>query len=68
MQGAAEMLAYGTAGVGKMAGSPEEDVTAAKSILQLSAKGHFFNQTWAHILNALFIRIKLLLFHLKRII
>lgn len=39
----------GTAGVGKMAGSPEEDVVAAKSILNLSAKGHFFNQTWTNI-------------------
>lgn len=39
----------GTAGVGKMAGSPEEDVTAAKNILQLSAKGHFFGQTWSNV-------------------
>jgi ribulose-bisphosphate carboxylase large chain len=35
----------GTAGVGKMAGSPEEDVTAAHNILQ----GHFFEQSWATI-------------------
>jgi len=39
----------GTAGVGKMAGSPEEDVTAARNILSLVAKGHFFEQTWAKI-------------------
>ncbi len=39
----------GTAGVGKMKGSPEEDVTAAKNILQLSAKGHFFSQTWSNV-------------------
>jgi ribulose-bisphosphate carboxylase large chain len=39
----------GTAGVGKMAGSPEEDVTAANNILQLSAKGHFFSQNWARV-------------------
>ena len=39
----------GTAGVGKMAGSPEEDVTAAKGILQFSSKGHFFEQEWAKI-------------------
>lgn len=37
----------GTAGVGKMAGSPKEDVTAAKNILNLYASGHFFNQSWA---------------------
>jgi len=39
----------GTAGVGKMAGSPEEDVTAANNILSLVAKGHFFNQSWGKI-------------------
>ncbi len=39
----------GTAGVGKMAGSPEEDVTSAKSILSLVGKGHFFNQSWGKI-------------------
>lgn len=37
----------GTAGVGKMAGSPEEDVTAARNILNFLAKGHFFTQLWA---------------------
>ncbi len=39
----------GTAGVGKMKGSPKEDVTAANNILHLAAKGHFFNQSWARI-------------------
>jgi len=37
----------GTAGVGKMAGSPKEDVTAADNILHLNAKGHFFGQSWS---------------------
>jgi ribulose-bisphosphate carboxylase large chain len=36
----------GTAGVGKMAGSPEEDVTASKEILEMISKGHFFSQDW----------------------
>lgn len=39
----------GTAGVGKMAGSPEEDVTAAHNILYLKTKGHFFTQNWEKI-------------------
>ena len=39
----------GTAGVGKMAGSPEEDVTAARNILNLVANGHFFKQSWAEV-------------------
>jgi ribulose-bisphosphate carboxylase large chain len=39
----------GTAGVGKMAGSPEEDVVAAHNILHFSAKGHFFEQSWSTI-------------------
>ncbi|MEI7719272.1 MAG: ribulose-bisphosphate carboxylase [archaeon] len=39
----------GTAGVGKMAGSPEEDVTAAKNILGLLEKGHFFTQSWGKV-------------------
>jgi ribulose-bisphosphate carboxylase large chain len=39
----------GTAGVGKMAGSPEEDVTAANNILKFSDRGFFFNQSWATI-------------------
>ncbi|MCK5321265.1 ribulose-bisphosphate carboxylase [Candidatus Pacearchaeota archaeon] len=37
----------GTAGVGKMQGNPEEDITAANNILKLLAKGHFFEQSWA---------------------
>lgn len=39
----------GTAGVGKMAGSPEEDVVAAHNILHFKSKGHFFEQSWAKI-------------------
>jgi len=39
----------GTAGVGKMAGSPEEDIVAAKNILRLSAGGHIFSQDWARV-------------------
>ncbi len=39
----------GTAGVGKMAGTPEEDVVAAKNILHFKDKGHFFEQSWATI-------------------
>src|SRR3989339_1094964 len=39
----------GTAGVGKMAGSPKEDVTAAHNILGFVAKGHFFEQSWAKV-------------------
>ncbi len=35
----------GTAGVGKMAGSPEEDVTAAHNIFGLEAPGHVFDQS-----------------------
>jgi len=37
----------GTAGVGKMKGSPEEDIVAAHNILHLKDKGHFFEQNWA---------------------
>lgn len=39
----------GTAGIGKMAGSSEEDVTAANNILKILGKGHFFEQSWAKI-------------------
>jgi len=39
----------GTAGVGKMAGTPEEDITAAEGILKLSANGHIFSQSWSQI-------------------
>ena len=35
----------GTAGVGKMAGTPAEDVTAAHNILNIVAQGHIFNQS-----------------------
>ncbi len=37
----------GTAGVGKMQGNPEEDITSANNILKLLSKGHFFEQSWA---------------------
>lgn len=39
----------GTAGVGKMAGTPIEDVTAANNILRFKGTGHFFEQSWATI-------------------
>ncbi|MFH0962082.1 MAG: ribulose-bisphosphate carboxylase [archaeon] len=39
----------GTAGVGKMMGSPEEDVVAAHSILNFKGKGLFFEQEWGMI-------------------
>lgn len=39
----------GTAGVGKMQGSPKEDVTAAKNILGVKEMGHFFEQSWGRI-------------------
>lgn len=39
----------GTAGVGKMQGSPKEDVTAANNILHLLSKGHFFEQSWTRV-------------------
>lgn len=39
----------GTAGVGKMQGSPKEDVTAAKNILKFSSEGFFFTQIWSTI-------------------
>lgn len=39
----------GTAGIGKMAGSPEEDVLAANNILKFESKGKFFKQSWATI-------------------
>ncbi len=35
----------GTAGVGKMAGTPTEDITAADNILGLTAVGHVFTQS-----------------------
>lgn len=39
----------GTAGIGKMAGTVEEDVRAAKLALRLQANGYFFEQTWGMI-------------------
>lgn len=35
----------GTAWVGKMAGTPEEDITAARGILDLKSNGHIFEQS-----------------------
>ncbi len=39
----------GTAGVGKMAGTPGEDITAAKNIFNYKGPGHFFDQSWGKI-------------------
>ncbi|MFH1917915.1 MAG: ribulose-bisphosphate carboxylase, partial [Nanoarchaeota archaeon] len=39
----------GTAGIGKMKGTPEDDIIPAKNILHLLAKGHFFEQSWAQV-------------------
>lgn len=39
----------GTAGVGKMAGSPGEDILAAKGALGMLHRGHFFVQSWGKI-------------------
>jgi len=39
----------GTAGVGKMKGTPYDDVTAANGILKLVTEGHFFKQSWAKV-------------------
>ncbi|TQD25885.1 ribulose-bisphosphate carboxylase [Methanolobus vulcani] len=39
----------GTAGVGKMKGTPEEDVVAAHEIQYMNAEGHFFKQSWSKI-------------------
>lgn len=36
----------GTAGVGKMKGTPEEDIVAAHGILYMKSQGHFFEQKW----------------------
>ena len=41
----------GTAGVGKMAGNPQTDITAAHLALRLSAEGSFFNQVWTKVRN-----------------
>lgn len=39
----------GTAGIGKMAGTVSEDITAAHGILKLESEGHFFTQNWGKI-------------------
>jgi len=39
----------GTAGIGKMEGSPETDILAARSLLDFKAKGYFFEQSWSKI-------------------
>jgi ribulose-bisphosphate carboxylase large chain len=39
----------GTAGIGKMAGSPEEDIVAAHDILYIKDRGKFFEQNWEKI-------------------
>ena len=39
----------GTAGVGKMEGTPNTDITAAKGIDDFKANGHFFTQSWSKI-------------------
>lgn len=36
----------GTAGIGKMAGSVEEDITSARMILAEKYMGHYFEQVW----------------------
>ena len=42
----------GTAGVGKMKGTPKDDLIPAHNILQLLAEGHLFEQSWAKIPKA----------------
>jgi len=39
----------GTAGIGKMAGTPKEDIVAAHNILGFRAAGHYFEQVWSRI-------------------
>jgi len=39
----------GTAGIGKMAGNPNEDINASNLALKLKAKGYFFEQVWSEI-------------------
>ena len=39
----------GTAGIGKMAGDPKDDITAAHGILRLKSKGHYFDQVWSEV-------------------
>lgn len=42
----------GTAGVGKMAGTPDIDMMAAKQALNVRAEGQFFTQIWSKIPHA----------------
>lgn len=39
----------GTAGVGKMKGTPKDDIIPAHNILHLLAEGHIFDQSWAKV-------------------
>ncbi len=39
----------GTAGVGKMSGSPSEDIVAAHNIIHMKSIGHYFEQSWSTI-------------------
>ena len=39
----------GTAGIGKMAGTPKEDIMAANHALRLYSEGDFFKQVWSEI-------------------
>ncbi len=41
----------GTAGVGKMAGDPETDITAAHLALRIGASGPHFDQVWTKVTN-----------------
>ena len=39
----------GTAGIGKMSGDANEDITSAWSALRVGSNGHFFKQVWSEI-------------------
>ncbi|PIU22523.1 MAG: ribulose 1,5-bisphosphate carboxylase [Candidatus Diapherotrites archaeon CG08_land_8_20_14_0_20_30_16] len=39
----------GTAGIGKMEGNPETDISAADEILSFKSRGKYFEQSWAKI-------------------
>ncbi|MEK7580593.1 MAG: ribulose-bisphosphate carboxylase [Patescibacteria group bacterium] len=39
----------GTSGVGKMAGSPDEDLVASHALLKFKSEGYFFSQEWGKI-------------------
>lgn len=39
----------GTSGVGKMAGSPDEDLIASRALLKFKSEGYFFSQEWGKI-------------------